>query len=107
MPQVDIKYTNGLAVDIPGLLSEIQAAINEWDPKAGVCKCRVYKADCYQNENVLVNIAVLKKPHRDAEFMQALLKRIDSILSHQIPTHCYGSVQLHFLSDYYVTSQGM
>ena len=105
MPQVDLKYSNVLIIDIQELFTEVEQVINELDSSAGVCKSRAYPTSDYLHDNVLLHIKLLKKPQRDEAFMQKCLKRIEEILRSYLPHSCYYAVEIDSTSPYYLTSR--
>ena len=103
MPQVDVKYSYNLKVDIQNLLQKIETTINEFDSTAGACKSRAYPAPQYLHEHITIEIQVLRKPHRDEAFMQNLLNKLTQELRILAPKNCYFALKLDFTSVYYIT----
>lgn len=104
MPQVDIKYSSDLQVDIKKLFQDVENIINELDSSAGVCKSRAYPAMDYLHTHFYLRVALLRKPHRGKIFMEECLKRIKHNIEQTLPSGCYYSIELVFSSEYYVTS---
>ncbi|MBU2981840.1 hypothetical protein KO498_08430 [Lentibacter algarum] len=105
MPHADLKYSNDLELDAPQLLAEVEALILRHDDGAGACKGRAYPSKAFHHSHALLEVAVLRKPHRDAAFMNALLDDLTALLQSYLPSGCACSVALNFSSDYYFTGQ--
>ncbi|ABS76638.1 hypothetical protein [Coxiella burnetii] len=105
MPQIDLKYSNDLKLEIPELFQSIEEAINKIDHTAGACKSRAYPSPVYLHTHFYLRIAMLKKPYRDENFMNKCLKRIEEMVKPILPEGCYYSVELVFSSEYYFTSR--
>lgn len=105
MPQVDIKYSDDLNIDIQKLFHETESTINELDASAGVCKSRAYPSKNYLHRHFYMRVALLKKPHRDDAFMKNCLERLETIAKAKLPSGAYCSVELVFSNDYYLTSK--
>ncbi len=105
MPHADLKYSSDLSLDAAKLLAEVEALIGRHDSGAGACKGRAYPASAYHHTHALLEVAVLRKPHRDAAFMNALLDDLTVLLQSKLPGGCACSVALNFSSDYYYTGK--
>ena len=105
MPHADLKYSNDLSLDAAGLLAEVEATIARHDSGAGACKGRAYPASAYHHTHALLEVGVLRKPHRDAAFMTALLDDLTALLQSHLPSGCACSVALNFSSDDYFTGK--
>lgn len=103
MPQVDIKYSNDLALKVQKIFEGVEALINELDASAGACKSRAYPASEYLHAHFYLRIALLKKPHRDPDFMRNLLEKLEELVKPLLPSECYCSFELTFSSEYYST----
>ncbi len=101
MPQIDVKYSNDVDIDLESLFSTIAVSIADLDQHSGECKCRAYPTNTFQTSNVLINISLLKKPHRDEGFMNRLLERLNENCPEFIASKCAFSIQIKFLSPYY------
>lgn len=105
MPQADLKYTAGLALDAPKLLAGVEALILRHDAGAGACKGRAYPAAEAHHAHVLLEVLVLDKPHRDAAFMNALLADLVELTDAHLPKGTERAVSLGFSSAFYTTGQ--
>jgi|JI9StandDraft_1071089.scaffolds.fasta_scaffold04512_6 5-carboxymethyl-2-hydroxymuconate isomerase len=103
MPHLEIKYSADIELDVNVLFDQIESAINELDPSAGVCKSRAYPAKSYKHSHVMIEVWLLLKQHRNHAFTQALLKRLKDCVKKKVADHCYISVQLHYRDANYVT----
>ena len=103
MPQTDIYYSDALPLKLSNLFNEIEKLIQGQDKSAGNCKCRAHPLENTHHTHVLVVIKLLKRPHRDKNFMNILLKSISQIVIKNIPKGCHYSVEVDFLSAYYAT----
>ncbi len=104
MPHADLKYSANLTVDAPAILAKIEAVIQSHDSGAGECKGRAYPADLFHHTHMLVDIAMLNKPHRDAAFMAPLMADLEAAIKAMIPQKCYFSLGIKLSDDYYVTN---
>ncbi|WP_083100587.1 hypothetical protein [Pseudophaeobacter leonis] len=105
MPHAEIKYSNDLDLDAPAILAEIETIIQRHDAGAGACKGRAYPTGGYHHSHVTVSISLLEKPHRDAEFSNALLAELEQRVSAMILSPCAFSLGLQYSSPFYVTRQ--
>lgn len=103
MPKVDLKFSSDINLDTISIFDTIEKVINQFDEKAGACKSRAYPAAYYKHTHVLISISLLKKIHRDEDFMQKLLHQLKSNLIRFIPSNCYYAIDLFFIGDYYFT----
>lgn len=101
MPQADLKYSADLEIEPVELLARIEAIIDEHDSGAGACKGRAYPTAEYHHSHLLLDIAVLSKPHRNDEWANALLGKLEHALAQYIPKPCHVAVGIGFLSPYY------
>lgn len=101
MPQIDLKYSNNLSLDIKSTVQAIEKLINTTDELSGECKCRAYPATDYLHSHCFLQVMILKKPHRDDAFMKAMLHQLTELLKQNISEDCTVSIELGFLSDYY------
>lgn len=104
MPHAELKYSSDLDIDTPAMLREIEAIILEHDDGAGACKGRAYPTDLYHHSHIAISVALLRKPHRDAAFLQALLDDLEQRLKARIAQPCAFSLGLTFSGDAYVTN---
>lgn len=105
MPQAELKFSNDITIDVAHIFKSIDSEISNFDPSAGACKCRAYPATEFLHTHVLLNIRLLRKPHRDEAFMNTLLNKLKSILESAVPNGCSYAVDLSFFSGYYLTEQ--
>lgn len=103
MPHLEIKYSADIELDVNVLFDQIESAINELDPSAGVCKSRAYPAKSYKHSHVMIEVWLLPKQHRNHAFTQALLKGLKDCVKKKVDDHCYISVQLYYRDANYVT----
>ena len=101
MPQADIHYTSDIAIDFPALFLAIEGTISGLDATSGDCKCRAHPVNDFHHSHVLINIAVLEKPHRDKAFMTNLGEALVEKCSLAMNGQGALSVQLSFLSEHY------
>ena len=105
MPQADLRYSADLEFDAPKLLASVEAVILRHDSGAGACKGRAYPAARFHHSHALLDVAILRKPHRDAAFCQALLADLVALLDSALPGGTERAVALTFASEYYSTGQ--
>ncbi|MCI5057784.1 MAG: hypothetical protein MRY83_16835, partial [Flavobacteriales bacterium] len=103
MPQVDMKYSDDLDIDTKKLFQEIESMMNGMDHTAGVCKSRAYPTSEYMHSHCYVRVSVLRKPHRDQNFMQNCFEQLNSLVGSAVPDGAYYSVELAFSGNYYFT----
>ncbi|MCL1126170.1 hypothetical protein [Shewanella surugensis] len=103
MPHTELKYSNDLTLDTEAIFTAIEWCINQKDPSAGVCKSRAYPASEYQHTHVYISVSLLNKPHRDGAFSQSLLEVLNSEIKSLLIQDCYFSLELNYVSDYYLT----
>ncbi|MCH9631705.1 MAG: hypothetical protein S4CHLAM6_00220 [Chlamydiae bacterium] len=105
MPQLDLKYSNNLKINTNEIFHCVEKAIKTLDASAGACKCRAYPTSDFLHENMLIEVSILKKPHRNSQFMTNLLEKINSYLKPLLPSKCFYAIKLDFLPNHYITSQ--
>lgn len=106
MPQLDLKYSNDLTdIDFVSLFQAIEELINHLDPSAGACKSRAYPTTAYLHTHVYLHLQLLKKPHRDASFMQNCSRQLEMLLKTRLPVECFYAIDVTFASEYYITNQ--
>ena len=103
MPQIDLKFSDKLDLNFNELFTKIEKTINTLDSNAGICKCRAYPVKDYNHDHVLLVVFLMQKPHRDKAFMENMLKELDSTLKPYVPKDYSCSIELKFLSDYYLS----
>lgn len=105
MPQVDLNFSCDIKLDVDSIFEAVEFVINRLDSSAGVCKSRAYPAVEFRHTHVLIRIAVLKKSHRDDNFMQTCLDNLKKELVKYIPEGCHYAIELFFMGDYYFTDR--
>ncbi len=105
MPQVELKFSNDITLDVRKIFKSIEQEINKLDDSAGACKSRAYPIAHFLHTHVLMSVSVLQKPHRDELFMNTCLKQLEAILEATVPNGCYYAVDLFFSGNYYSTHQ--
>ena len=103
MPHAEIKYSDDLNIDAVGLLKEIEAVILEHDPGAGDCKGRAFPIKDWHHTHVLLEVAMLTKPHRDDAFSQTMIKAFERVLHAHLSQKTYVSISLTYMGDTYFT----
>lgn len=103
MPHLEIKYSADIEFNVKFLFDQIETAINELDPSAGICKSRAYPAKSYKHSHVMIEVWLLPKEHRNPAFTQVLLKKLKNCVEKHIDNHCYVSVQLYYRDANYAT----
>lgn len=101
MPQADLKYTADLEFDALALFADIEATIARHDSGAGACKARAYPAAVFQHSNLVLELAILRKPHRDAAFRMALVDDLAALIDSYLPSGTERAVELRFSGDDY------
>ncbi len=104
MPHAEIKYSDDLAIDPYRILTRIEEIILEHDPGAGACKGRAYPASVSHHTHILIDVALLYKPHRDRAFRTKLLEALEAGIKLLIPTPCAFSLGLRVNEEFYVTN---
>jgi hypothetical protein len=104
MPHAEIKYSSDLTLDTQAMMGLIETTIANHDSGAGAVKSRAFKIDDFRHTHVIVNITVLPKAHRDADFMNALLGDLSAGLKGMVDQQCAFSLELHFNGPYYDTA---
>jgi hypothetical protein len=103
MPHAEIKYSADMTLDTQAMMGLIEKTIANHDSGAGAVKSRAYKIDDFHHTHVIVNITVLPKAHRDADFMNALLADLSAGLKAVVDQPCAFSLELSFNGPYYHT----
>lgn len=103
MPQADLFYTDDLDLDAVGVLRAVEQAIKARDESAGACKGRAVPVAQFHHSHVLLRVAVLEKPHRDAPFRAAMVAELIRVLDGLLPAGCQRAVELRFLSPDYIS----
>lgn len=103
MPHAELKFSSDLDIDAEAVLKEIEQVILTHDGGAGACKGRAYPCDHFHHTHCLVELSLLSKPHRGAEFTKALLRDIEACLKRNLKQACALSYGIKYSDDYYVT----
>lgn len=103
MPHAQIKYTADMTLDTSAMLELIQTTIANHDAGAGICKGRASRIEDYKHTHVIINVTMLPKAHRDAEFMNTLLADMSAGLRAIVDQPCAFSLEIGFNGPYYVT----
>lgn len=103
MPQCDLKYSADLPLDATALLQSIEDVFAKHDDTAGDCKGRAWPAALFLHDHLLAEITLLRKPHRDAAFMERLEADLFACLKRAAPKGCWVSMTVSFAPDNYRT----
>ncbi len=104
MPHAEIKYSDDLEIDPYRILTRIEEIILQHDAGAGACKGRAYPASVSHHSHILIDVAMLYKPHRNRVFRTQLLAALEAGIKSEIPTPCAFSLGLRFSEEFYVTN---
>ncbi len=104
MPHAELKYSADLPIDAPAILQAIEETIQKHDAGSGSCKGRSYPALHFHHSHMLVEVALLTKPHRDQAFSDALMVDLESVVKSYIPVSCYFSLEISYSGDTYMTN---
>ena len=105
MPHAELKYTDDLDIDAPAILAGVEAVIQAHDAGSGQCKGRAFPVSEFHHSHVILNVSVLRKAHRDDDFMNALLADLETTVKSMISQACAFSAELTFSGAYYITNQ--
>lgn len=105
MPHAELRYSSDLEIDAAAILARIEEVIQAHDAGSGACKGRAYPADRFHHTHCLVSLGLLRKPHRDAAFTQALMADVEAAVKALIPQSCYFSLGLDYNEATYVTNR--
>ncbi|MCE8005683.1 hypothetical protein [Aestuariivita sp.] len=103
MPHAELKYSADLDIDPKALLMGIEAILQRHDPGSGDCKGRAYPAPVSHHANMIVEISLLPKAHRDEAFMTALREDLAAYLREVLPNGIWMSLHIRFSTLHYVT----
>lgn len=107
MPHAELKYSGDLPIDPAAILAQIEQVILTHDSAAGACKGRAFPAAVFHHSHLLVSVALLAKPHRDAAFSAALIADLEAAVKGLIPVPCAFSLVLSYSDAFYVTNAHM
>ena len=100
MPQADFFYSSDLGLDAASWLAEVESIIAGHDSSAGECKGRAFSVEVTHHRQVLLQVALLEKPHRDAAFMSGLQRKLADALASGVPSPCVIAVEVRFQSPF-------
>jgi 5-carboxymethyl-2-hydroxymuconate isomerase len=105
MPQINMNYSNDIkTIDFHKLFKDMEVTINEHDSTAGICKSRAYPTDIYHHTHIDISVLLIKKKHRDENFMRQLQEKLILVCKNHVPLNCLYSINLIFSGDYYFTT---
>ena len=104
MPHAEIKYSDDLNLPTPQIFARIEQIINDHDPTAGACKGRAYPSAQFHHSHVVVELSLLAKPNRGADFTAALMAAIETGVKELIDQPCAFSLLLSYSPSSYVTN---
>jgi len=105
MPHADLKYSADLQIDAGLIMRRIEECINTHDAGAGACKGRAYGAEVFHHTHLLVEISLLPKPHRNAEFTIALRDDLEQVIKSCLNQPCAFSLALSYSDAFYITNR--
>ncbi|MEO0391492.1 MAG: hypothetical protein AAF218_11215 [Pseudomonadota bacterium] len=105
MPHAELKYSAGLDLDAAQILRAVEDVLQARDPGSGDCKGRAYPAPQWHHHNVLLDISMLPKAHRDADWLAALRADLVGRIAPMVPRPCWLSIELRFSGAHYYTEQ--
>ena len=103
MPHADLKYSPDLSFDKQAMFEAIEQTILAHDSGSGDCKCHSYPAEASNHTHLLIEISMLTKPHRDANFTRAL--RDAAAVKNHLQQSCYISLAITYSDAMYLTDQ--
>ena len=104
MPHATLSYSSDLQLDAGAMLRDIEETILAHDAGAGACKGRAYSASVFHHSHIMIDIALLDKPHRDAAFMAALARDLEARIKVHLLSPCAFSMEVRFSGSQYVTN---
>lgn len=96
MPQADFKYSADLTIDATALLAAVEETILGHDGGAGKCKGRAIPVSAFHHSHVILEVAMLEKPHRDDAFTKALLQKLEHTLEAYLPGPCEVALKVSY-----------
>ncbi|ODN43017.1 hypothetical protein [Piscirickettsia litoralis] len=105
MPHIELKYSDDLLINADEIFEVIENVINQHDSSSGVCKGRAYPTGLYKHTHILISLSLLEKPHRDDNFSQELINKLEKEVKKIIQQDCYFSLSLNYNLSYYITNQ--
>ena len=96
MPQADLKYSADLDIDAAALLAAVEATILQVDPNSRKCKGRAYPTEVFHHTNLVLEVALLQKPHRDQAFTDELIAKLESLVETFLPGPCEFALKLSY-----------
>ncbi len=104
MPHAELRYSADLTFSMDRLSEAIEMTVLTHDPGAGETKCRAYPATQFHHTHMLVDVAMLPKPHRDKAFLEALRDDLERAIKAQLAQPCAFSLALRLNDEIYITN---
>ncbi len=104
MPHADLKYSADLNIDPLALLKRIESIIQSQDATSGDCKGCAYPTALFHHTHLLIEVSMLPKVHRDADFVRQLRDALEIGVKAEINAPCAFSLALKFSDEGYVTN---
>lgn len=101
MPHIEIHYTQDIALDTHNLSKKLEHTIKSLDATVGGCKSRAYATTEFNASHIIINIWLLKKPHRDEQYNKHFLDEVGKTIKENIPAHYHTSLQLYYRDENY------
>ncbi len=105
MPHAELKFSDDLTFDAVSLLQAVEATIQRHDAGSGACKGRAYPARTFHHTHCMLDVSMLSKPHRDADFTQRLLADLKAEMERHLTQGCALSLGIRYSDAYYITGQ--
>ena len=105
MPHADLKYSPDLSFDPQAMFTAIEHTILAHDSTSGNCKCRSYPAEASNHTHLLIEISMLTKTHRDANFTRALRDAVAAAVKNHLQQSCYTSLAITYSDAMYLTDR--
>ena len=87
------------------MFATIEHIILAHDSASGDCKCRIYPAEASNQTHLLIEISMLTKTHRDANFTRALRDAVAAAVKNHLQQSCYISLAITYLDAMYLTDR--
>lgn len=104
MPHIELKYCIEIDLNPDVVLSGIESLLKEYDHEVGLFKSRSYHYDTL-SPHVLLELSLKKRPYRDDKYLNGLLMAIEKQLQSSLPESTQFSIEIKFLSPYYLSGQ--
>ncbi len=99
MPHAELKFSSDLDIDAEAVLRDVEETIQRHDSGAGACKGRAYPCETFRHTHVLLDIAMLSKPHRDQAFTDSLMQDLEAVVKSHLKQPCAFSMSLEYSPD--------